>query len=162
MDKKSPWGLDLDRFPRMSREDWVLLILAGQKKGRANSYAALMNDVFFFIKEFASAMEGEFGFRGMGYGPYSAVVAEAMGKLISDEIISIQNNKITGIYYYTLTDKGNSIYESLCVKIPKKERERMKFAEFLAQRMGALGTQQYLSSVYPEYVFIREPGDTPV
>lgn len=162
MDKKSPWGLDLDKFPKMSREDWVLLILVRQKKGRTNNCAALMNGVFFFIKEFAPAVEGAFGFRGTGFGPYSTKVAEALGKLISDDLISIQKNKNTGIYFYSLTNKGNSRYESLFTKIPKKEQDRIRFARFLAQRMGVMGTQQYLSSVHPEYVFTGREGDATV
>ena len=159
---KSFWGLEFDELPKMSKEDWVLLSLARQKKGRTIRSAVLMNEVFFFIKEFAPAMEVEFGFRGTGFGPFSKVAATAVEKLHTEDFISIQKNKNTGICYYSLTDRGNSRYESLCAKISKKEQERIKFAGFLAQRMGALGTQQYLISVHPEYVFVCTAGDASV
>ena len=159
MAKKTSWDLEILKLPKMSKEDWVLLILARQEKG---SCGALMNDVFFFIKEFTPAMEGQFGFRGTGFGPYSKGVANAVNKLISDDFIEVEINKNTGTCYCSLNDKGKSRCETLFNKIPKSEQDRIKFAEFLARRMGAMGTQQYLNSVYPEYVFIHGAGDTPV
>ena len=160
MGEKTILGLDTDKLPKMSKEDRVLLILAHETKGKLSHCVALMNEVFFFLKESAPAMEEEFGFRGTGSGPYSQVVAAAVDKLVSDSMLEIKMDMNTGIKFYSLTEKGNAKAKSLLKKVPEKEGKRIRFAQFLAQRMGNIGILQYLSSVHPEYVYIRMAGET--
>jgi uncharacterized protein YwgA len=159
MDRKSSRCLDMDGLPKILKEDWVLLILAQKENVESSHGAVLMNNVFFFLKEFAPAVEGEFGFRGTGVGPYSKGVANAVNKLISDGLITIRMNEPTGINYYTLTDKGNGRFKSLLERIPENEGSKIGFARFLSRRMGNMGTFQYLCSVHPEYVFVKTAGD---
>jgi uncharacterized protein YwgA len=162
MAKKKFLGPELDKHPRISEEDWILLILAHEKKGDPSDCVALMNEVFFFIKEIASAMTEEFGFRGTGSGPYSPTVAETVDKLVSENMLEIKNEMNTGTRFYSPTEKGNAKARSVLKNLSEKEQEKIRFAHFLAQRMGSMGTLQYLSSVHPEYVFIDKTGDVPV
>ena len=162
MAKKPFLRLEMDKLPKMSKEDWILVILADDKKVRPRECAVLMNEVFFFSKELLLQMEEEFGFRGTGFGPFSQGVIAGIDKMVSDNMLEISKDRNTEINYYSLTEKGNARCESLLKKIPERELGRIRFAQFLAQRMGNMGTLQYLSSVHPEYVFIRMAGDAPV
>ena len=134
MGKKTFLGFDFDKVPKMSKEDWVLLILAQHKKEISLHYTALMNEVFFFLKEFAPELEGEFGFRGTGSGPYSKEVAAAVDKLISENMLEIRKYKNTGITFLSPTEKGNERAQSHLKRIPKTEQGRIGFAQFLAQQ----------------------------
>ncbi len=162
MAKKPFSAIEMDKLPKMLKEDWVLLILAHEKRGNPSDCVSLMNEVFFFIKEMAPAMMEEFGFRGTGSGPFSPGVAATLDKLVSDNMLEIKKDMNTGIKFYSPTEKGNAQARSLLKNLSEKEQEKIRYAHFLAQRMGSMGTLQYLSSVHPEYVFIYKAGDVPV
>ena len=159
MASKSFLELEKDRLPNMSKEDWILLILAGEKKDNPRDCAVLMNEVFFFLKELAPAMEEEFGFKGTGSGPFSPGVVEAVDKLVSDDFLEIKKDHNTGINYYSLTEKGNARGESLIKNLSENKQKKIRFAQFVGHRMGYLGILQYLGSVHPEYVYVRMVGD---
>ncbi len=162
MGERTIFGLDTDKLPKILKEDWVLLILANEKERELSDCVALMNEVFFFLKESAPAMEEQFGFRGTGSGPFSPGVAATLDKLVSDNMLEIKKDMNTGIRFYSPTEKGNAQARSLLKNLSEKEQEKIRCAHFLAQRMGSMGTLQYLSSVHPEYVFICKAGDVPV
>lgn len=159
MVQKTTWELDFDKLPKMSKEDWILLILSHEKKRKPSDCVALLNEVFFFVREMAPAMTEEFGYRGTGSGPFGPGVAEAVYKLVSDNLLEIKKDMSTGLRFYSPTEKGNAKARSLLKNLSEKEQEKVRFAHFLAQCMGNMGTLQYLSSVHPEYVFIRTAGD---
>ncbi len=120
-----------------------------------------MYETFIFSKEILSPIESQFEFKSSNQGPYSEKVALSVKGLLSSNMLKTKKDEksVTGLYNYVLTKVGIKEAEKTFYKLPVAMRDKIEFMNFITGKMGLTGMLQYICSIYPEYVYLREGGE---
>lgn len=155
------FNVESSNIPNISIKDWILVINLNKDKKNPKDAVTLMNQIFIFSKEILPSMENEFEFKRTGFGPYSEKVTKYVNELISEGMIKIKENgpSMSTKHGYVITEMGEKKTEHILQKLPKELKDSIEFVNNAITYMGSMGTIQYIHSLYPEYVFLKEGGD---
>jgi uncharacterized protein YwgA len=161
MAKKPASTIEGSYIPKIPIKDWILVANLEKDKKNPRNAVTLMNQVFIFSREVLPSMKDEFEFKRTGFGPYSEKVAESVNELILEGMLKVMEGEptITTRNRYVLTENGAKKAEQIHKKLLKVLKEKIKFTNRAVTYMGSMGTTQYIQSLYPEYVFLKEGGD---
>lgn len=161
MAKENDFVLKKEDIPKMPINNWVLAMIHDKDERRTRDAVTLMNEVFIFAKEVLHPIEQEFEFKRTGFGPYSKTVAKSVSQFLSTNIMELKENDSLSSsgYGYLLTEGGAKKADKLHQMLSKPLRDRMQFMRFATNQMGPAGMLQYIHSLYPEYVYLREGGE---
>ncbi len=120
-----------------------------------------MNQIFIFTQEVLPAIKNEYEFRSTIGCPYSKKVADSFNQLLSSNLLrtTYDEEKSPVITTYNLTDDGKVRAEKIQNEIAQGFRDKMEFMNAALSLMGSNGMTQYIYSMYPEYIFIKEGGE---
>lgn len=161
MDIKNDFIVRKEDIPKMPIKNWVLAIIHDKDERRIRDAVTLMNEVFIFAKEILPSIEQEFEFKRTGFGPYSKTVAKSASQFLSTNILELKelDSLSPTRYGYLLTEGGAKKADKLHQMLSKPLRDRMQFMRFATNQMGPAGMLQYIHSLYPEYVYLRDGGE---
>ncbi|UCF07785.1 MAG: hypothetical protein JSW28_09120 [Thermoplasmata archaeon] len=153
---RSPFSVPPEKVPKLASEDWILIFIWDGKDEQKKDAVAITNQVFCFLQEFLPSLASDFHFKSSGHGPFSEKVKETADKLLDGGLLECSPGTVQPVY--GLTEKGKKRAEALFKKLPKEVVEGLNFMHFLARSMGPVGVLQYIHSVHPEYVHLKEGG----
>lgn len=148
-------------IPQMPLKSWILAMIRDKDQVRPRDALSIMYETFIFSKEILSPIESQFEFKSSSQGPHSEKVAVSVKGLLSSNMLEMKKDKssIGGFNGYVLTGSGIIEAEKTFQKLPVAMRDKIEFMNFITGRMGLTGMIQYIYSIYPEYVYLREGGE---
>lgn len=148
-------------IPQMPLKSWILAMIRDKDQVRPRDAISIMYEAFIFSKEILSPIESQFEFKSSNQGPYSEKVTLSVKGLLSSNMLKTKKDESTvgGLNGYVLTDNGNKEADKTFHKLPEAMRDKIEFMNFITGKMGLTGMLQYIYSIYPEYVYLREGGE---
>ncbi|UCE37741.1 MAG: hypothetical protein JSW00_00385 [Thermoplasmata archaeon] len=160
MAKISGFSVEEGKIPKLSLRDWVLAIIQDKEKRKNKDAIFIMNEVFIFVNEVVPSLKSEFDFKSAWCGPYSEKVVKSLEHFIDAKVLEVKESKSTAIgFTYELTESGAKKASEITSKLPASLRDKIEFLKTAVSHMGPTGMFQYIYSIYPEYVFLREGGE---
>lgn len=148
-------------IPQMPLKSWIFAMIRDKDQARARDALSIMYETFIFSKEVLSPIESQFEFKSSNQGPYSEKVALSMKGLLSSNMLKTKTDELSigGLKDYVLSENGMKEAEKTFQKLPVAMRDKIEFMNFITGKMGLTGMIQYIYSIYPEYVYLREGGE---
>ncbi len=148
-------------IPQMPLKSWILAMIRDKDQARARDALSIMYEAFIFSKEVLFSIESQFEFKSSNQGPYSEKVALSVKDLLSSNILKTKKEKSStgGPNDYILSESGIKESEKTFHKLPVAMRDKIEFMNFITGKMGLTGMLQYIYSIYPEFVYLREGGE---
>jgi uncharacterized protein YwgA len=158
MIKKSDFFFEEHDLPKMSIQNWILVMFHDKDKIRSVDALSIMYKTFIFVKEVLCSMESGFGFKSSGYGPYSDKVDNAIKQLKSTNMLDMKKNGASTLdeYSYVLTESGAKKAEQIFLQLSEPLKKKVTFMNSITSKMGLTGMLQYIHSIYPEHVYLHE------
>jgi uncharacterized protein YwgA len=159
MAKKPGFNLKREDLPKMSVENWILVMLYNKEERRPRDAPTIMNEMLILTKDVAPFLELEFRFAGTGSGPYSKKIATAINQLISTGMFELKAGESSKSgNNYIMTESGAEKAKKLILKLPEEFKSELDFMHLTVAHMGSTGVLQYLHSIYPELVYLDRGG----
>jgi len=148
-------------IPQMPLKSWILAMIRDKDQVRPRDALSIMYEAFIFSKEILSPIESEFEFKITSQGLFSEKVAASVKILLSSNMLKNKEDEssVGGLNGYVLSESGIKEAEKTFHKLPVAIREKIEFMNFITAKMGLTGMLQYIYSIYPEYVYLREGGE---
>ena len=161
MKVKSLFADDVKDIPKLSIKDWTLILIYNGGENKPKDALTIMNEIFIFTQEVLPQINNEFEFKSTIGCPFSKKVADSLSQLLSSNMLKTTEDeeKSPVINTYNLTDEGRTRAEQIKKGITQRFRENMEFINATLSIMGSNGMAQYIYSMYPEYIFIKEGGE---
>ncbi len=161
MAQKPIFTVEKGDIPQMPLKSWILAMIRDKDQVRPRDALSIMYEAFILSKEILSPIESQFEFKSSNQGPYSEKVVASVGKLLSSNMLKTKKDEssATGLYNYVLTDSGIKEAEKTFHKLPVDMRDKIEFMNFITGKMGLTGMLQYIYSIYPEFIYLREGGE---
>lgn len=161
MAQKPFFIVEKGNIPQMPLKSWILAMIRGKGEVRSRDALSIMYETFIFSKEILSPIEFQFEFKSSNQGPYSEKVALSVKDLLSSNMLKTKKDKSStgGLNGYVLSDSGIKEAEKTFQKLPVAMRDKIEFMNFITGKMELTGMLQYIYSIYPEYVYLREGGE---
>jgi hypothetical protein len=160
MKVKSLFAGNVKDIPKLSIKDWTLLLIYNGGENKPKDALTIMNEIFIFTQEVLPPMKNEFGFKSTIGCPYSKKVAESLNQLISSNMLkNADDDKSLVMNTYNLTEEGRIRAEQIKNSISQGFKDSMDFMNATLSLMGSSGMTQYIYSMYPEYIFLKEGGE---
>lgn len=161
MKVKSLFAGDVRDIPKLSIKDWTLILINNGGENKPKDALTIMNEIFIFTQEVLPPIKNEFEFKSTIGCPYSKKVAESLNQLITSNMLknSEDEEKSLVINTYNLTEVGRTRAEQIKKSISQGFRDSMEFMNATLSLMGSNGMTQYIYSMYPEYIFIKDGGE---
>lgn len=161
MKVKSLFAGNVKDIPKLSIKDWTLILINNGGENKPKDALTIMNEIFIFTQEVLPPMKNEFEFKSTIGCPYSKKVAESLNQLISSNMLKNADEEEEPLVMntYNLTEKGSSRAEQIKKSISQGFMDSMEFMNATLSLMGPSGMTQYIYSMYPEYIFLKEGGE---
>jgi hypothetical protein len=161
MKVQSLFAGEVKDIPKLSIKDWTLILINNGGENKPKDALTIMNEIFIFSEEMLPEINNEFEFRSTIGCPFSKKVADSLTQLLSSNMLknSEDEEKSLVMNAYNLTEEGRIHAEKIKKSISQEFRESMEFMNATLSLMGSNGITQYIYSMYPEYIFLKEGGE---
>jgi hypothetical protein len=161
MKVQSLFASEVKDIPKLSLKDWTLILIYNGGENKPKDALTIMNEIFIFTQEMSPEINNEFQFRSTIGCPYSKKVADSITQLLSSNMLktTYDEEKSLIINTYNLTEEGRTRAEQIKKSISQDFKDSMEFMNATLSLMGSNGMTQYIYSMYPEYIYIKDGGE---